>query len=143
MLSSFPPYPRSYRPLFDCRATIDRNSQGGFTQGCGGVDSNCSGFLYCNSGDFQTTASQTCGGKSNSPGNFRFDPFSKTDSSSPQVSDLSAKIPLKVKSTATLTTTTGCLTCSVAAVTATTGEFQFSSNTFSSSTYPHPPGIPR
>ncbi|GAA5952724.1 hypothetical protein JCM3765_002256 [Sporobolomyces pararoseus] len=35
--------------------------QGGFTQGCGSTDSNCSGFLYCLSGDFTTTASDTCG----------------------------------------------------------------------------------
>ncbi|GAA5886463.1 hypothetical protein JCM16303_001418 [Sporobolomyces ruberrimus] len=36
--------------------------QGGFTQGCGSTDTNCSGFLYCLSGDFTSTASDTCGG---------------------------------------------------------------------------------
>ncbi|GAA6009590.1 hypothetical protein JCM11491_001026 [Sporobolomyces phaffii] len=35
--------------------------QGGFTQACASTDSNCSGFLYCLSGDFQTTSSDTCG----------------------------------------------------------------------------------
>lgn len=35
--------------------------QGGFLQGCAGVDSNCSGFLYCLSGTFEQTASNSCG----------------------------------------------------------------------------------
>ncbi|GAA5840701.1 hypothetical protein JCM3766R1_000516 [Sporobolomyces carnicolor] len=36
--------------------------QGGFTQACASDDLNCSGFLYCLSGDFSTTPSDTCGG---------------------------------------------------------------------------------
>lgn len=36
--------------------------QGGFTQACAGNDENCLGFLYCLSGDFTTTPSDTCGG---------------------------------------------------------------------------------
>ncbi|GAA6009350.1 hypothetical protein JCM11491_004284 [Sporobolomyces phaffii] len=36
--------------------------QGGFTQGCAGDDTNCSGFLYCLSSDFSTTPTDTCGG---------------------------------------------------------------------------------
>ncbi|GAA6058790.1 hypothetical protein JCM10212_001906 [Sporobolomyces blumeae] len=35
--------------------------QGGFGQACAGDDNNCSGFLYCQSGDFTTTASDSCG----------------------------------------------------------------------------------
>ncbi|GAA5949913.1 hypothetical protein JCM21900_005519 [Sporobolomyces salmonicolor] len=35
--------------------------QGGFTQACGGDDLNCSGYLYCQSGDYTTTAADTCG----------------------------------------------------------------------------------
>ena len=54
---------RSRLPCLDSHRALDGNSQGGLTQGCGGVDSNCSGFLYCNSGNFQTTPSQTCGGE--------------------------------------------------------------------------------
>ncbi|GAA5939869.1 uncharacterized protein JCM15063_004330 [Sporobolomyces koalae] len=41
---------------------VDGVCQGGFTQGCASTDSNCSGFLYCLSGEFATTASDTCGG---------------------------------------------------------------------------------
>ncbi|GAA5821036.1 hypothetical protein JCM11251_001932 [Rhodosporidiobolus azoricus] len=40
---------------------VDGRCQGGFNQACGGVDSNCSGFLYCLSGDYSTTASNQCG----------------------------------------------------------------------------------
>ncbi|GAA5873761.1 hypothetical protein JCM8547_005942 [Rhodosporidiobolus lusitaniae] len=36
--------------------------QGGLTQGCGGLDTNCLGYLYCQSGDFTNTPSNTCGG---------------------------------------------------------------------------------
>ncbi|GAA5912598.1 uncharacterized protein JCM6883_005319 [Sporobolomyces salmoneus] len=36
--------------------------QGGFTQECGSTDSNCSGFLYCISNEFETTPTDTCGG---------------------------------------------------------------------------------
>jgi hypothetical protein len=35
--------------------------QGGFTQDCNGDDTNCIGFLYCNSADF--TPGTTCGGQ--------------------------------------------------------------------------------
>ncbi|GAA5834090.1 hypothetical protein JCM11251_003615 [Rhodosporidiobolus azoricus] len=35
--------------------------QGGFTQNCGELDSNCAGFLYCLSSDFTPTPSRTCG----------------------------------------------------------------------------------
>ncbi|GAA5820376.1 hypothetical protein JCM10212_002726 [Sporobolomyces blumeae] len=35
--------------------------QGGFLQGCAGSDPNCSGFLYCMSGDYSVTAANTCG----------------------------------------------------------------------------------
>ncbi|GAA5946503.1 hypothetical protein JCM3765_000270 [Sporobolomyces pararoseus] len=42
--------------------SLDHISQGGFTQGCNSDDLNCSGFLYCLSGDFSTTPSDTCGG---------------------------------------------------------------------------------
>ncbi|GAA5996134.1 hypothetical protein JCM5350_000499 [Sporobolomyces pararoseus] len=41
---------------------VDGICQGGFTQGCDSTDSNCSGFLYCLSADYETTASNTCGG---------------------------------------------------------------------------------
>ncbi|GAA6037235.1 hypothetical protein JCM8097_008635 [Rhodosporidiobolus ruineniae] len=34
---------------------------GGFGATCGGVDSNCNGFLYCLAGDFTTTTDNTCG----------------------------------------------------------------------------------
>jgi len=61
--NSFNPLIRSRLPCINYHSAIRRNSQGGLTQGCGGVDSNCSGFLYCNSGNFQTTPSQTCGGE--------------------------------------------------------------------------------
>ncbi|GAA5936195.1 uncharacterized protein JCM15063_002740 [Sporobolomyces koalae] len=35
--------------------------QGGFLQACAGLDTNCSGFLYCLAGDFTTTPSDSCG----------------------------------------------------------------------------------
>ncbi|GAA6005820.1 hypothetical protein JCM11491_004022 [Sporobolomyces phaffii] len=41
---------------------VDGKCQGGFTQACASTDTNCSGFLYCISPDFSTTASDTCGG---------------------------------------------------------------------------------
>ncbi|GAA5935684.1 uncharacterized protein JCM15063_001772 [Sporobolomyces koalae] len=41
---------------------VDQVCQGGFTQGCGADDLNCSGFLYCLDADLATTASDTCGG---------------------------------------------------------------------------------
>ncbi|GAA5833649.1 hypothetical protein JCM3766R1_002599 [Sporobolomyces carnicolor] len=40
---------------------VNGKCQGGFTQGCGSTDENCSGFLYCLSGDFTTTSSDECG----------------------------------------------------------------------------------
>ncbi|GAA5901808.1 hypothetical protein JCM6882_008679 [Rhodosporidiobolus microsporus] len=39
----------------------DGTCQGGFTQDCGGVDTNCLGFLYCLTGDFTETTANTCG----------------------------------------------------------------------------------
>lgn len=38
------------------------HSQGGFGQTCNGVDSNCSGYLYCTGADLLPTVSGTCGG---------------------------------------------------------------------------------
>ncbi|GAA5929699.1 hypothetical protein JCM1841_005941 [Sporobolomyces salmonicolor] len=40
---------------------VDSICQGGFTQGCANDDLNCSGFLYCQSGDYSETAADTCG----------------------------------------------------------------------------------
>ncbi|GAA6050916.1 hypothetical protein JCM3770_002536 [Rhodotorula araucariae] len=50
--------------------------QGGFLQDCGGVDSGCSGFLYCTSPD--TTVTYTCG----AVGAFCSDPYSAPEDAS-------------------------------------------------------------
>ncbi|GAA6063426.1 hypothetical protein JCM10212_002612 [Sporobolomyces blumeae] len=40
---------------------VDGKCQGGFLQACAGDDDNCSGFLYCMSGDYMVTAADSCG----------------------------------------------------------------------------------
>ncbi|GAA6008257.1 hypothetical protein JCM10207_000056 [Rhodosporidiobolus poonsookiae] len=42
---------------------VDGSCQGGFGQSCSNSDTNCLGFLYCQTPDFSQSSSDTCGGQ--------------------------------------------------------------------------------